>query len=197
MNFKKINVFSPYFLGNKINELVDYLINNQNINLSGDITGSGTTSINTTLSSTGVTPGTYSWVTVDTKGRITVGANTPSPSIISLGARNFNQAYQISSIRPSQISISVQISCNLSLSGGQEGNIKLQISADGSTNWLTVGMLTGSNTGSLSVGLNTTQISGGQLVYNELPLGYYWKALTTNVTGSPTYTFNGGYEIVY
>lgn len=170
--------------------------------ISSDLTVSGSPittsgSITANLTTTGVSAGTYDWVTVDTKGRISTGINTPLPTIIASGGRNFNQAYQISSTRPSQISISAQISCNLSLTGGQAGTIQMQISADGSTNWLTIGTITASSTGTLTIGLNTTQISGSQLVYNELPTGYYWRATTTNTTGTPTFTFNGGYQVVY
>ncbi len=43
------------------------------ISLSGDISGTGLSAITTTLSNTGVTPGTYNNVTVDSKGRITSG----------------------------------------------------------------------------------------------------------------------------
>jgi phage-related tail fiber protein len=42
--------------------------------LTGDITGNGTSSINTSLSDTGVIAGTYTSVTVDAKGRVTNGA---------------------------------------------------------------------------------------------------------------------------
>ena len=41
---------------------------NETITLFGDVTGSGTTSINVTLASSSVAPGTYNRVTVDTKG---------------------------------------------------------------------------------------------------------------------------------
>lgn len=52
-----------------------YLTQNQNITISGDVTGSGNTSINLTLSNTGVNPGTYTKVTVDSKGRVTSASN--------------------------------------------------------------------------------------------------------------------------
>ena len=54
---------------------VGYITGNQTITLSGDVTGSGTTAITTTLSNTGVAAGTYRSVTVDAKGRVTAGTN--------------------------------------------------------------------------------------------------------------------------
>lgn len=59
---------------------------NQTITLSGDVSGSGTTSITTTLSATGVTAGTYTKVTVDVKGRVTVGATLVAADIPTLTA---------------------------------------------------------------------------------------------------------------
>ena len=56
---------------------LSYITGNQSITVSGDATGSGTTSIALTLANTAVTPGTYGSttlvpvVTVDSKGRIT------------------------------------------------------------------------------------------------------------------------------
>ena len=52
----------------------EVLTGNQTITLSGDVTGSGTTAIAVTLANTGVTAGTYSAVTVNTKGLVTNGA---------------------------------------------------------------------------------------------------------------------------
>lgn len=52
-----------------------YLTANQSISLSGDVTGTGTTAITTTLANSGVTIGTYKSVTVDVKGRVTAGTN--------------------------------------------------------------------------------------------------------------------------
>lgn len=52
-----------------------YLTANQSITVSGDASGSGTTSISLTLANSGVTAGTYKSVTVDAKGRVTSGTN--------------------------------------------------------------------------------------------------------------------------
>ena len=58
-----------------------YLTGNQSISLSGDATGSGTTSIALTLANSGVTAGTYTKLTVDAKGRVTVGASLASADL--------------------------------------------------------------------------------------------------------------------
>lgn len=59
----------------------NYLVSNQNITFSGDATGTGTTSIPLTLSNSGVISGTYTKVTVDSKGRVTAGTNTVASDI--------------------------------------------------------------------------------------------------------------------
>lgn len=72
-----------------------YLTANQTVTLSGDATGSGTTSISVTLANSGVGAGTYRSVTVDVKGRVTAGTNpttvsgygiTDSLSVVSVPA---------------------------------------------------------------------------------------------------------------
>lgn len=52
-----------------------FLTGNQTITVSGDASGSGTTSISLTLANTGVAANTYRSVTVDAKGRVTAGTN--------------------------------------------------------------------------------------------------------------------------
>jgi hypothetical protein len=122
--------------------------------------------------------------------------NISIPVVIAANGRDFNQAYQISSTNQARISVSVQIACGLSLSAGQSGTITLEISANGTSGWIYAGHVAASNTGILTLGLSTSQISGGQLI-QELPAGYYWRLSTNNISGTPTYTFNGGNEIIY
>jgi phage-related tail fiber protein len=52
-----------------------YLTGNQTITFTGDVAGSGATSVVLTLANSGVTAGTYRSVTVDAKGRVTAGSN--------------------------------------------------------------------------------------------------------------------------
>lgn len=120
--------------------------------------------------------------------------STPTVDTIS-AARTFNTVYLMSSTKYVDIRISAEVSCSLSLSGGQDGTITLQISPDASA-WTTVGRIRGSNTGTLTIGLSTAQITGGQLSA-IVPPNYYWKAITTNNTGTPSYTMQQGNKITY
>lgn len=62
-----------------------YLTGNQSISLTGDITGSGTTAITTTLKNTG-TAGTYTKITTDAQGRVTAGTTLIATDIPTLTA---------------------------------------------------------------------------------------------------------------
>lgn len=62
-----------------------YITGNQSISVTGDVTGSGTTSIATTLASVG-TAGTYTKVTTDAKGRVTSGTTLAATDIPTLTA---------------------------------------------------------------------------------------------------------------
>ena len=63
----------------------NYLTANQSISVTGDATGSGTTSISLTLASVG-TAGTYTKVTTDAKGRVTSGTTLAASDIPTLTA---------------------------------------------------------------------------------------------------------------
>lgn len=58
-----------------------FLTGNQSITLSGDASGSGTTAITVTLANSGVSAGTYTKVTVDTKGRVTSATTLASADL--------------------------------------------------------------------------------------------------------------------
>lgn len=63
-----------------------YLTGNETITLTGDATGTGATSIAITLANTGITAGTYTKVTIDSKGRATAGTTLSASDIPTLAA---------------------------------------------------------------------------------------------------------------
>jgi uncharacterized cupin superfamily protein len=67
-------------------EIGSFITGNQTVTLSGDASGSGTTSISVTLANSGVTAGTTSGITVDAKGRITAITGLSASDIPSLAA---------------------------------------------------------------------------------------------------------------
>jgi hypothetical protein len=97
-----------------------YLTGNQSITLSGDATGSGTTTITVTLANSGVTAGTYRSVTVDAKGRVTTGTN---PTTISgYGITDAYTRTEIDSFLQGldpKASVNVATTANITLSGTQ------------------------------------------------------------------------------
>ncbi|MNB96350.1 hypothetical protein D3C75_435490 [compost metagenome] len=62
----------------------NYLTGNQSVTVTGDVTGSGATAITLTLADSGVAAGTYTKVTVDSKGRVTGNSVLSASDIPSL-----------------------------------------------------------------------------------------------------------------
>lgn len=110
--------------------------------------------------------------------------------------RVVNTAYQPSTTNDTLVIGSVEIDASLSLSGGAKGTVTLQYADDSgfTTNVKTDGEGVNGNTGTLTIGLNTVGAGGG-VVVGVVPAGKYYRYLTTNVTGTPTYTVLGTQEI--
>lgn len=100
-------------------------------------------------------------------------------------SRTLNSAFQVSAILDAHVFYTLSVACSLSLTGGTDGEIQLQTSPDNVT-FTTKAKMGGSNTGSLTIGLNTTQKSVGQ-VSCKVPKGYYVKLVTVNNTGTATF----------
>ncbi len=163
-------------------------------------TGSGAASYNSTSGVLNVPTNTGSTYTAGTG--ISIASNvvtntlpfSPTPDTLS-AARSFNTSYTMSSTKYVEVCISAQVSASLSLTGGQGGTITLQTSPTGSV-WSDKGSIVGSNTGALTIGLSTVQITGGQ-VCTMLPPTYYYRMATTNNTGTPTFTNLTGNKTTY
>ncbi|MEO6940020.1 MAG: hypothetical protein ABI444_07780 [Candidatus Kapaibacterium sp.] len=79
----------------KLNAITGTNTGDQTITLTGDVTGSGTSSFVTALSTTGVALGTYTKVGVDTKGRVTSGGSLVSADIPNNAANTTGTAANV------------------------------------------------------------------------------------------------------
>lgn len=115
----------------------------------------------------------------------------------SAASRSLNSAFQISSTRDSLVSYAVDIAATLSLTSGQSGNVILEY-ADNSgmtTNVVTVNSCINGNTGTLAIGLNLTQTATAT-VSGMIPAGKFVRIRTANITGTPTFTYRTGQEVL-
>lgn len=99
-----------------------------------------------------------------------------------------NTARQASTTRDAFVSASVDITASLSLTTGQKGTVTLQYADDSgfTTNVKTVQPMTNGNTGTLAIGLALGQMVTAT-VSGIVPAAKYYRLLTTNNTGTPTY----------
>lgn len=108
-----------------------------------------------------------------------------TPSTISL-----NTAYQPNIYRDCFVVYSPMITSSLTLSGGQSGNITMQISPDNIT-YTTMGTQTNNSTGGLTIGLSLVNAQGTQM-FAYIPRGYYFKLVTS---GTASFSLASGWNL--
>lgn len=123
--------------------------------------------------------------------------NKPASRSQSSATRSLNSGFQASATRDSLVNYSVDVSCTLSLTSGQSGTVFLEIASDSgfTMNVQELGRFTNSSTGTLAIGLNLVQVMTGNL-QGYIPSGYYCRLRTANNTGTPTFTYQSGQEIL-
>lgn len=114
--------------------------------------------------------------------------NPPTPWTFNYPTLAVNTSRQASATRNALVSASVDVTANLSLVTGQSGKVSLQYADDTgfTTNVKTAQSATNGNTGSLTIGLNLGQVVTAT-VTGDIPAGKYYRVVTTNITGTPTY----------
>lgn len=142
-------------------------------------------------------------VTSITAGAGLTGGTITSSGTIALQARSFsyqtralNTCFQPSASRDVHVVYPVEISASLSLSGGTVGTVYLRTYTNSSctTGAQEIMRAVNSNTGSLTIGLNTTQTGTGTLT-GIIPAGLWVQQVTENTTGTPGFTARPGQEI--
>lgn len=108
----------------------------------------------------------------------------------NLSIRTLNTAFQPSATNDCIVIYYIQITSTLSLAGGQSGSVTLQTSPTNSV-YTTTGTNTNNNTGSLTIGLNASQVQTAAII-SFVPKGYYAKLVTA---GSSAFSYINGIEI--
>lgn len=144
-----------------------YLTGNELITVTGDVQGQGTTSLPLTLVNSGVTAGTYTEVTVDSKGRVIAGSNIPFASINPL-VTEFNDG------------------SNTTISGWSTKVIQFDSSFVGSS----TGLGTVANPGDIVLGLRDSGVTAG--TYNSVTVDQKGRVVAaSNVNTSQTTDLSG------
>ena len=123
--------------------------------------------------------------------------NKPSAKSQSAATRSLNTAYQVSATRWSTVRYSVDISTTVSLTGGAVGRVVLETATNAAftTGVQELQSLGNGNTGTLVVGLVLTQLATA-CVSGDVPPGNYVRIRTVNTTGTPTFTYISGQEVL-
>lgn len=125
---------------------------------------------------------------------VTPGSFNPSPSAAS---RSLNTAFQISSTRNCLVAYSVDVSCSITLAVGQTGTVFLEYADNSSftTNVVEVCRMVNGNSGLLTLGLNLVQDITA-LVSGFIPSGKYCRIRTANTSGTPSFNYRSGQEVL-
>ena len=112
-------------------------------------------------------------------------------------SRSFNTVFQISTNQDSFVMYTVDISCTLSLTGGQTGTIFLEMATNSSftTGVQQLSEFVNGNTGTLTVGLNITQ-NISSVLCGYIPAGNYVRIRTANTSGTPSFSILAIQEIL-
>lgn len=122
------------------------------------------------------------------------------PSIVvsqSSATRSLNSAFQPSATRNTMVIYTVQLTITASIAGGQNGDVILEIASDSgfTSNVQTIGVAGFGQTYTLAITLQGVQPDKRQVI-GIVPAGYYARLRTVNNTGSPSYSYIAGQEVL-
>lgn len=121
-------------------------------------------------------------------------AATPSQSTAT---RSLNTIFQINASRPAYVFYSVRITTTVSIGSNQDGDVILEIASDSgfTSNVQTLSIGENGQTVTLALALNSIQAQT-IVLSGFVPVGYYARLRTVSNTGTPTYLYRSGQEIL-
>lgn len=157
---------------------------NQLTNGAGFLTANAVTSVNgQTGAVTIATPSTPSFAQGVSRSLVTTTAST---------------GFQVSATRNAIVHYTVTITVTASIAGGASGTIFLEIAPTNSTtpsDWVEVSHALNSQTYTLAIALQGVQVSG-QVIAGMIPAGYYARLRQVTSTGTVSFAYNTGQEIL-
>lgn len=122
--------------------------------------------------------------------------NSPGRSLVSVAAAA--NGWQVSSTKDAVVRYSVTITTavQIGIVTNVEGYMVLEVCQTNSStagDWVEIGRTPQAQNVGLAIALSSTQKGGGQ-VSGDVPAGWYTRARTVNVAGTPTYTLNSQQE---
>lgn len=106
--------------------------------------------------------------------------------------------FQVSSTRDAEVRYSTTIVTTSSIAGSQNGTVVLEIAPTNSatsTDWTEIGRCTNGTSYTLAIAIQGVSTQACQIT-GYIPSGYYAKIRSVNNSGTPTYTYNSGQEVL-
>lgn len=122
--------------------------------------------------------------------------NVPSHSFVTTAAAA--NGFQLSNSKGAWVTYSTTVVATSSISGSQLGVVLLEEAATDSTtasDWTEIGRNSSGTSYTLAIAVQGVQTGAASMIC-WVPSGY-WIRLRTVSTGSPTYTFNSGQELLF
>lgn len=125
------------------------------------------------------------------------GSAAVSPSQAS-ASRSLNSAFQVHATRPALAFYSVQCTVTASISGGQNCDIIFEVASDSgfTANVQTLSICGDGQTYTLAVALQGVQPTT-KMCAGWVPAGYYARLRTVQNTGTPSFSYRAGQEVLF
>lgn len=123
--------------------------------------------------------------------------NKPSSRSQSSASRTLNTIFQPNSTRDVLANYSVDVSTSATLLGGQTGTVFLEISLSSTfaSGIQELARFVNGNSVSLAIAITLSQNVTGTLS-GYIPAGYYCRLRTDNTTGTPSFAYRSGQEVL-
>lgn len=132
-----------------------------------------------------------------------IAAAAPADALVQSATRSIvtgtgATGFQVSSTRNTFASYNVTVVTTASIGGNASGTVVLEVAPTNSAtagDWVEIARFTNGQAITLALALQSVQTLAGQ-VNGMIKAGYYAKLRSINNSGTPTYTYNSGQEIL-